>query len=439
MATTYTDQKKKQEELAQPVQQGGLSGVSQNTQTQLQKYQNGYQQNDQAQAAQQNLQTVQQQKPQTYNSKYSAQLDTILQEIQSPKTFKYDMNGDPLFNSYKDLVVQQAKQGAQNAQGMATGLTGGYGNSYAQSAGAQAYQQALLPLYERIPEFANLARQNYDADISNRYRALGALQDAENADYNRYRDTVSDWREDVAQAQDTYRDERDFGYSDYLNQLNYWNNQAAAENADMRADQDEAFRQAQLAEQIRGTDLDNEYRNRTLDWNIATDQRDYEAQQYWNTENNKLEWANLEEKQRQFDADLTEEQRQYNQKVAMSYVSSILASGQMPSNELLIAAGLSYEDAQKLKAEISTGGSYTPPPANEEEPMDYNALSLAMGTLGTTAQDKEEKQIAEDYATLYSIYGALQSIGNDMANNPQNTSNEDALKRWLKEVKKEKE
>ena len=388
MATTYADeQKKKQQEIAaQPAQQGGLSGVSANTQAQLAKYQNGYQPNEQAQAAQQNLQTVQQQKPQTYNSKYGAQLDTILQEIQSPKTFKYDMNGDPLFNSYKDLVVEQAKQGAVNAQGMAAGLTGGYGNSYAQTAGAQAYQQALLPLYERVPEFASLARQNYDADISNRYRALGALQDAENAEYDRYRDTVGDWREDVAQAQDAYRDERDFGYSDYLNSLNYWNNQAAAENADMRADQDEEFRKAQLEEQIRGTDLDNDYRNRALDWNMQTDQRDFEAQQYWNTENNKLEWANLEEKQRQFDADLSEEQRQYNQKIAISYVSEILANGQMPSMELLIAAGLSYEDAQKLMAQISTGG-YTPKKTTTATGTAANIVNNAGSSLLETAKD----------------------------------------------------
>jgi len=487
MATTYSEQQKKKQEEALQTSQGGLSGVSENTRTQLSKYQGGYQPGQQAQEAQQNLQNVQMQKPQTYNSKYGAQLDTILQEIQNPGTFKYDMNGDALFNSYKDLVTEQARQGAVNAQGMAAGLTGGYGNSYAQSAGAQAYQQALLPLYERIPEFANLARQNYDADISNRYRALAALQEAENADYNRYRDTVGDWREDVAMAQDAYRDERDFGYSDYLNSLNYWQNQAAAENADMRADQDEAFRQAQLAEQIRGTDmdenfrqaqlaeqirgtnldedyrnrtlaetirqnnldedyrnrtfdetvrqnnldndyrnqtlaeqirqndldndyrnrtlaeqirgtdLDNDYRNRTLDWNMATDQRDYEAQQHWNSENNKLEWANLEEKQRQFDADLTEEQRQYNQKVAISYVTDILANGQMPSMELLIAAGLSYEDAQKLMKNVSAGG-YTPktteePPAGK--PMTFeeaNRLifqntpdSLTLGDMGATA------------------------------------------------------
>jgi len=457
MALTYLEeQRKKQQEALQPAaqqtaQQGGLSGVSENTQAQLQRYQNGYQPNQQAQAAQQNLQTIQQQKPQTYNSKYSAQLDGILQEIQNPGTFKYDINGDTLFQSYKDVLTQQAKQAQLNAQGNAAALTGGYGNSYGAAAGAQAYQQQLLPLYERMPEFAQMARQNYDQDLLNRYKALGALQDAENTDYNRYRDTVGDWREDVALAQDTYRDERNFGYEDYLNMLNYWQGLAGAENADYLAGLDNDYRERQLAEQMRATAADEDYRNRQLDWNMQTDARDFAAQQDWNERNfqqsqyefeqgNKLDWANLEEKQRQYDSDLTEEQRQFNQKMAASWVADILANGQIPSNELLVAAGLSYEDAQQLVAKVKTaGGPGKPKQTTEEEgPIDYNALALAMGTIGATSQDPEEKKIADEYATIYDFYGSLQSIGKQMANNPTAVttgSKEDALKRWLNEIK----
>ena len=585
MALTYMEELKKKQQ-GQTAQQGGLSGVSENTRTQLQKYQNGYQPTQQATAAQNNLQNVQNQRPQTYNSKYGAQLDSILQEISNPGAFKYDMNGDTLFQSYKDLFTQQAKQGAQNAQGMAAALTGGYGNSYGLSAGAQAYQQALLPLYERIPEFAQLARQNYDANQDSRYRALGALQDADNTDYARSRDAMADWRDDVAMAQDAYRDERDFGYNDYMNQLNYWTSQAGAENADMRADQDEDFRQAQLAEQIRSTNLDNDlrnrsldeqirstnldndyrnrtldwnmatdardyaenvrradndeafrqaqlqeqirstnmdndyrnrsleeqirstnldndyrnwamneqirstnlendyrnrsldetirqndadndyrnrslnetirqndqdndYRNRTLDWNMSTDQRDYEAQQYWNNENNKLDWASLEEKQRQFDANLTEEQRQYNQKVAIAYVTDILANGQMPSMELLIAAGLSYEDAQKLMAQIQSGGVGGTPKAEEPaatgKPMTFEEANLAifrntpdsllMSDLGATANgDKTIGQYKSELEQAWANRQAAKNPAQDVTSKLQNAENTTSFSSGTKEM-----
>ena len=372
MALTYLEeQKKKQQEALQPAAQqnaqGGLSGVSQNTQAQLQKYQGGYQQTDQAQAAQQNLQTIQQQKPQTYSSKYGAQLDNILQEIQNPGTFKYDFNGDSLFQSYKDVLTQQAKQAQLNAQGNAAALTGGYGNSYGAAAGAQAYQQQLLPLYERMPEYASLARQNYDNDLANRYRALGALQDAENTEYGRYRDTVGDYNTDLDRAREDARYADETGYQRYMDLLNYWQNQAGAENQDYLAGVDNEYRDRVLAEQMRSTAADEDYRNRQLDWNMSTDARDFAAQQEWNEKNfqqsqyefeqsNKLDWANLEEKQRQFDEELSEDQRQANQRYAVAWVTDILANGQIPSNELLVAAGLSYEDAQKLVAQLATGG-----------------------------------------------------------------------------------
>ena len=475
MALTYMEELKRKQQ-GQTAQPDGLSGVSANTREQLKTYQNGYRPTQQANDARQNLQTVQQQKPQTYNSKYGAALDSILQEIQNPGSFKYDLNNDTLFQSYKDVMTEQARQGALNAQGAAAALTGGYGNSYGLSAGAQAYQQALLPLYERIPEFASLARQNYDADQDAKYRALGALQDADNTGYNRYRDTVADYNADLDRAREDARYEDETGYNRYMDALSYWQNQAAAENADYRtgqeqdrldtqlawnmdtdqrdyeesvrrADEDNDYRNRQLAEQIRGTDLDekyrrdtlaesirqndadndyrnrtfdetvrqndldNDYRNRTLDWNMATDARDFEAQQYWNNEENRLNWANLEEKQRQFDADLTEEQRQYNQKVAMSYASQILANGQMPSMELLIAAGLSYEDAQMLMAQISTGGLGT---TKTTPTLKGSAADIAKDT-GNTVKDIAKDMI---YAGGNGVAGALSNFNGagDLAN-----------------------
>ena len=436
MALTYMEeQKKKQQEALQPAaqqstQQGGLSGVSQNTQAQLQKYQGGYQPNEQAQAAQQNLQTVQNQRPQTYNSKYGAQLDTILQEIQNPGAFKYDINGDTLFQSYKDVLTQQAKQAQLNAQGNAAALTGGYGNSYGAAAGAQAYQQQILPLYERIPEFAQMARQNYDNDQLNRYKALGALQDAENTEYNRYRDTVGDYNADLDRAREDARYADETGYARYMDLLNYWQGQAGAENADYLAGVDNDYRDRVLAEQMRSTAADEDYRNRTLDWNMQTDARDFAAQQEWNEKNfqqsqyefeqgNKLDWANLEEKQRQFDADLSEEQRQYNQKVAIAYVTDILANGQIPSNELLVAAGLSYEDAQKLMAQIKAGG----PGPDDKKPSlleDIKSGKVQFKKDVVTAADKEEQ--------------ARKNAENDVIQYAPLTSNLDSPVGWTKEM-----
>ena len=80
MALTYT---KRQEQTAQqqtPVtskqQYNGMQGVSQNTANNLGNYQSGYKPSETAQQAQQRLQQVEAQKPQSYSSKYAPQLDS---------------------------------------------------------------------------------------------------------------------------------------------------------------------------------------------------------------------------------------------------------------------------------------------------------------------------------------------------------------------------
>lgn len=335
MAMSYLEElKKRQQEqapAAQPQQETGLRGVSTNTQQQLNNYNQGYKPSEAVQTAQQNMQTVQQQKPQSFTSKYGAQLDNILAQIQTPKEFKYEFNNDGLFRSYADLFTQQAKQASQNAMGQAAALTGGYGNSYAQAAGNQAYQQAILPLYDRGMELAQMARANYDKDRGDLYNQLGALQGMDESEYGRYQDALNQWRQDEQNAMDMYRDERDFGYQDYANMLDYWNNQARAENADYRADQDEDFRRESMIQ----------------------DQQQFET-------TTKMEYDQLAEKVREFDASMSEDQRQYNQKMAASWVSDILANGQIPSMDLLAMAGLSYEDAQKLVAQLQAGGTGGP-------------------------------------------------------------------------------
>ena len=432
MAVTYLEKMKQNQ---QQQNQQGLRGVSQQTQQQLQNYQQPYQPTQQAQQAQQNLQQVQAQKPQGYTSKYSGALEGILQQIQNPGGFKYSFDGDNLFQYYKDLYTQNAKQGAMDAAGIAAGLTGGYGNTYAQAAANQAYQQNLLPLYDKGVDFMNAAYNRYAADRADRYDQLGALQNAENADYGRYRDAMADYNADLDRAREDARYADETGYQRYADMLNYWQNQAAAENADWQtgqemeyryntldeearqADQNEAYRQAQLAEQIRGTNLDEAYRRDTLGEQmrqadldesyrrdtLAEQQRQADLDETYRRDTlgeqirqadmdeayryatlseqqrqanmdeayrrdamvqdqaqfdatTKLDYDKLAENVRQFDASLSEDQRQYNQKYAASWVADILANGQIPSAELLAMAGLSYEDAQKLVAQVQAAG-----------------------------------------------------------------------------------
>ena len=328
LTTTY----KKQEETAkatQPVQSNspysGIGGVSENTANNLGNYQQGYKPNEAVTAAQQNLQQIQAQKPQGYTSKYSAQLDNIMQQIQNPGQFKYEFNGDNLFKNYADLYTQKGKQASMNAMGQAAALTGGYGNSYAQQVGNQAYQQYLLSLYDKGMDLRDRAYGQYQDQLGNQKDIYNMLQGADESDYGRYRDTVSDYYKDEGNAYNRMADERDYDYTQYKDALDYYTGLAQIENADYRNEQErqEAIRQYEqnFAENVRQADIDNAYRSDYFKWQQDTDQRD-------------------------FDRDVLESDRDK----AYDYIKAIIANGQLPSAELLMAAGLSEEDARKMIA-----------------------------------------------------------------------------------------
>lgn len=139
-----------------------------------------------------------------YQSRWQSQLDNALNAITNRKAFNYDFNADPMYQAYKDQYTKLGKEASMNAAANAAALTGGYGNSYAVTAGAQANQQYLTQLNNIIPELYNLAMNRYKMEgdeLNNRYAVLG---DADDRDYGRHRDTVGDWKDQLAYLQSAY-------------------------------------------------------------------------------------------------------------------------------------------------------------------------------------------------------------------------------------------
>lgn len=85
------------------------------------------------------------------NTPYIEQLNSLYDQIMNRKPFQYDLNGDLLYRQMADQYTQLGQQAMRDTMGQAAALTGGYGNSYAQQVGNQAYQQYLTYLNEQIP------------------------------------------------------------------------------------------------------------------------------------------------------------------------------------------------------------------------------------------------------------------------------------------------
>lgn len=344
-----------------------------------------------AQAALQNLQTS---KPQGYTSKYQDQMDALLQQIQNPGQFKYEFNGDNLFKMYADEYTQRGKQASLDAMGQAAALTGGYGNSYAQLAGNQAYDQYLTQLYDKGLELRDRAYQQYVDDKNRLYDQYGLLNTAEQNDYNRYRDTVGDWNNELRYLTDLYNNERNYDYNQYRDLVSDW-----------------------MQNRSYATDLYNQLSS--TDYARYADARDLAEQQYQYD-------TNLKENIRQFNESLDWDKMSTQQKYAAEYAMQILANGQMPSEEMLRQAGLSAEDAQKMMAIIETSvgggggstGKYYVDGAGNYYTIDNN------GTATPVDRSKVNRnwEVDDSYQTEMGIVGLVNNTNNNI-NNALNANN----------------
>ena len=123
-----------------------------------------YQESDAVKNAQQQLQQQIANKPGDYQSQWQGQLDSLFQQIQNRKPFQYDINTDALYQQAAQQYIQQGQKAMMDTMGQAAALTGGYGNSYAQSVGQQTYQGYLQGLYEQMPQYAQLALDRYNQE-----------------------------------------------------------------------------------------------------------------------------------------------------------------------------------------------------------------------------------------------------------------------------------
>lgn len=200
-----------------------------------------YEKSDVVKRAEALLQQQLSQKPGAYQSQWQTQLDETLAKILNREEFSYDLNGDALYQQYKDQYMLQGQQAMMDTMGQAAALTGGYGNSYAQTAGQQTYQGYLQQLNDRIPELYQLALNQYNQEGQNLYNQYGLYADREQQDYGRYRDQVSDYQTELARLTEDarYQGEQDYGkyldayniaYGQHRDQVGDW--QAAMDRAD---------------------------------------------------------------------------------------------------------------------------------------------------------------------------------------------------------------
>lgn len=102
-------------------------------------------------------------------------------------SFAYTLNGDPLYQMYRDLYMKNGERAMNDTMARASALTGGYGNSYAQAAGQNAYNQYLDQLNDVALTLYNTAYSRYRDDMGDYWKQY-------QWDYQKGRDAINDAR-----------------------------------------------------------------------------------------------------------------------------------------------------------------------------------------------------------------------------------------------------
>ena len=181
--------------------------------------------------------------------KWQESLNSAVDKVTNRKPFTYDLNGDALYQQYKANYINQGRMAMQDTVGQASALTGGYGNSYAVTAGSQAYQNSLDNLNNIVPDLYAAARSAYDNETNRLYANVDLYGNLYNQEYGEYRDKLSDWNNEYNRLYSRYNDERNYDYGLYSDAYNRAFGEYQQQVSENQFAQNLALEQARLAEQ----------------------------------------------------------------------------------------------------------------------------------------------------------------------------------------------
>ena len=360
--------------------QTGLAGVSSATQQALDKLTaNGYTPSQIVLDALAGLDAIIANQPGDFSSQYTDQLDGILSQILGRGPFQYDLESDPMYQQFRQQYMQAGRNAMQDTMGQATALTGGYGSSYATTAGQQAYNQHLQQLNDRIPELHQMALDAYNAEGDALSQQYALINDAYNRDYGQWQDQYDRWLGERDFTQSLYDTERGYDYDQYNTMLNYWQQMANMEQGAYESDRSFGLQSDQLALDRLNADRNYALQNESL----------------------ALDRLAMEQDQANADRQFQSSERNYYYSVALD----MIGMGITPPDSILLQAGLTADQIAEMRemGGSSSGGS---------------SKKTSSGSSGSTSKD-------------YESYMALLGLGNKLGTKAGSGSSSNDDPNWL--------
>lgn len=335
------------------------------------------------------------------------QMGDLADQYANRGPFQVNLANDALYKQYAQQYAQMGKRAMQDTMGQAVGLTGGYGSSYAQNVGQQAYNQQLQGLNDAALSIYDRAKARWDSEGDAMLRQMDLLGNqyereraADTEAYSRWRDQVSD---------DRYAEERDYNRNWEKMKWDYGVSQDALNNEWKERDwnrtgdwHDQDFAHTLAREQVQDDQWErqfgyNQYRDQVDDnkWYLTFNRDTNQWERTFERDNSHWQqtfdrddrWHNDEMNhwqqtfdrdnnhwQQQFDSDNSHwqqgfdregEQWDYNvgrdtREDGWQQAMTWLKAGIVPDASVLQAAGISAADAQRLASyySLANAGSY---------------------------------------------------------------------------------
>ena len=174
-----------------------------------------YEESELVKAAHAALQNQLNNAPGAYKSKWQEQMNEIMNAYRDREDFQYDLDSDALYQQYADQYARGGKLAMMDTMGQAAAMTGGYGNSYATTAGNQAYQVYLQQLNDVVPELYGMAYDRHLQEGQDMLTKYSLLSDREAGDYAKYQDELSKYYAELDYLANQYKTEREYDYAKY--------------------------------------------------------------------------------------------------------------------------------------------------------------------------------------------------------------------------------
>ena len=331
---------------------------------------------------------------------YTDQIKGLMGEIQNREDFEYDVDADPLFQQALASAMSSGQTAMQDTIGQASALTGGYGSTYATTAGNQAYNAYIQDAYNNLPEYYQMAMEAYQMEGDEMYRQLAMLQDADATEYQR---TYNSWSANFANAQNMYEQE----YGQWQDSVNNAYNSASLQLNEHGQLFDQAYNTYTAVQDNANTMYAQEYQKWADEVANAFNLAGLSNSDYWNT-------TNFNESVRQFNEELAFNKDKFAQEMAfeqsklsqeMGYKYSALAQDQAQFD-----ASMDYK--------ISSGGSGTadsglkePSETQMTNALDaYNAGGMnALNQYINALPSSVDKDLIAEYVGSYGTYDTAEN------------------------------